>query len=27
MPADNGAADLIHGESGDDIIFGMTAAT
>ena len=21
--ADNGAADLIHGESGDDIIFGL----
>ena len=25
-PADNGAADLIHGESGDDIIFGMTGS-
>ena len=24
--ADNGAADLIHGESGDDIIFGMTGS-
>ena len=22
--ADNGAADLLHGESGDDVIFGMT---
>ncbi|HCU70037.1 MAG TPA: hypothetical protein DGF30_12660 [Desulfomicrobium sp.] len=26
QPADNGAADLIHGESGDDIIFGMTGS-
>ncbi|MHC4281808.1 MAG: hypothetical protein ACYSWZ_02365, partial [Planctomycetota bacterium] len=26
IPADNGAADLIHGESGDDIIFGMTGS-
>jgi Ca2+-binding RTX toxin-like protein len=26
LPADNGAADLIHGESGDDIIFGMTGS-
>jgi Ca2+-binding RTX toxin-like protein len=25
-PADNGAADLIHGESGDDYIFGMTGS-
>jgi Ca2+-binding RTX toxin-like protein len=25
-PSDNGAADLIHGESGDDIIFGMTGS-
>jgi len=25
-PADNGAADLIHGESGDDIVFGMTGS-
>jgi len=25
-PADNGAADLIHGESGDDFIFGMTGS-
>jgi Ca2+-binding RTX toxin-like protein len=25
-PVDNGAADLIHGESGDDIIFGMTGS-
>jgi len=24
--ADNGAADLIHGESGDDVIFGMTGS-
>jgi Ca2+-binding RTX toxin-like protein len=24
--ADNGAADLIHGESGDDIIFGMAGS-
>jgi Ca2+-binding RTX toxin-like protein len=24
--ADNGAADLIHGESGDDTIFGMTGS-
>jgi Ca2+-binding RTX toxin-like protein len=23
---DNGAADLIHGESGDDVIFGMTGS-
>ncbi|HET9823430.1 MAG TPA: LEPR-XLL domain-containing protein [Burkholderiaceae bacterium] len=23
---DNGAADLVHGESGDDIIFGMTGS-
>ena len=26
QPADNGAADLIHGESGDDVIFGMTGS-
>ena len=26
MPADNGAGDLIHGESGDDYIFGMTGS-
>jgi Ca2+-binding RTX toxin-like protein len=26
LPADNGAADLIHGESGDDVIFGMTGS-
>lgn len=26
QPADNGAADLIHGESGDDIIFAMTGS-
>jgi Ca2+-binding RTX toxin-like protein len=25
-PADNGAGDLIHGESGDDYIFGMTGS-
>jgi Ca2+-binding RTX toxin-like protein len=25
-PADNGAADLMHGESGDDVIFGMTGS-
>jgi Ca2+-binding RTX toxin-like protein len=25
-PLDNGAADLIHGESGDDYIFGMTGS-
>ena len=24
--ADNGAADLMHGESGDDVIFGMTGS-
>ncbi|HEU5192826.1 MAG TPA: hypothetical protein VFX14_24355 [Methylomirabilota bacterium] len=24
--ADNGAADVIHGESGDDVIFGMTGS-
>jgi Ca2+-binding RTX toxin-like protein len=24
--SDNGAADLIHGESGDDVIFGMTGS-
>ena len=26
MPVDNGLADLIHGESGDDYIFGMTGS-
>jgi Ca2+-binding RTX toxin-like protein len=26
VPADNGAPDLIHGESGDDHIFGMTGS-
>jgi Ca2+-binding RTX toxin-like protein len=26
QPADNGAADLIHGEAGDDVIFGMTGS-
>jgi len=26
QPADNGANDLIHGESGDDVIFGMTGS-
>jgi Ca2+-binding RTX toxin-like protein len=26
QPADNGAGDLIHGESGDDQVFGMTGS-